>query len=284
MRALVIWIQVLAATTQLTCFSKVLSLQNAIDQRKVLVKVISLGGHQGDCIEMEIKNITKENLTIEIEAGRRLNSVNDREQDILVVKEQRLQVMPGENKRTTLKGYCCQAEKLSPSKNSHYDVNKMADMPLYMIARYLNANTYDPEVEQKAVWAISNGKSAATITGKEDSIVKSLREMVATIKGEKLPWYTLHTISKTQTDGSILLQALDLRGEIMYSNEQESYVTMTVLNEKDQPVCLVRTEWLKACKDAKYPVRLNVRALPKGKYKVEMKSRGKSVATEEFEI
>lgn len=284
MRIFVLMIQVTVCAWRLSGYSKTLSLQNAVDQKKVVVKIFSLGGHEGECIEMEIRNISRENLKIDIEAGRRLNSINDVEQDILIVKEQSMELMPGENKRTKLKGYCCQAEKLSPSKKACYDVNKMAEMSLYMIARYLNINSFDPEVEQKAIWAISNGRSAATITGKDDSLVKPLREMVATIKGEKLPWYTLITKSKTQSDGIILSQVLELRGEIIYSNDQESYVTMTVVNELDRAVCMIKSEWLKACKDARYPVLLNVRALPKGKYKVEMKSREKNLAREEFEI
>ncbi|MBL7932050.1 MAG: hypothetical protein JNL60_09110, partial [Bacteroidia bacterium] len=201
-----------------------------------------------------------------------------------IVKELHVDIGPGETRKTNVKGYCCQADKRSPSERSRYDVNKIAEMPLYMVARYLNLNSFDPEVEQKAIWAISNGRSAATITGKNDTAIKPLREMVATIKGEKLPWYTLLTRTKTQPDGTIESYPLELRGDIPYSVDEESYVTMTVLNENEVPVCMVKSEWLKVCKDAKYPVQLNVRALPKGKYKVEMRSRDKSLAREEFEI
>ncbi|MBL7930362.1 MAG: hypothetical protein JNL60_00585, partial [Bacteroidia bacterium] len=130
MKVFVIWVQVILCTWDQSFHAKILSLQNALEQKKVSIKVLSLGGHHGECIQMEIKNISTENLTLEIEAGRRLNSINDLEQDILIVKEQRVDIGPGETRETKVKGYCCQADKLSPSERSRYDVNKIAEMPL----------------------------------------------------------------------------------------------------------------------------------------------------------
>ena len=65
-----------------------MNLQNALDKKLVEAKVISLGGYQGFCINMALKNLTKDSLILLVEAGRRLNSLDDKNQDILIVKEQ----------------------------------------------------------------------------------------------------------------------------------------------------------------------------------------------------
>ncbi len=284
MKTLVHSIQMLLLVWQLDLFSETLTLQKAIDQKKVAVKVVGLGGHSGTCAEIAIKSLSKNALCVEVEAGRRLNSLKDAEQDLLIVKDYTVELRGGETKKLTVKAYCCQADHCSPMKGSNYEVNKIAELPLYLLARYLNANNYDGEVEQKAVWAISNNRSAATIAGKEDSLLKPLREMVANIKGEVLPWYSLFTTSYTLSDGSIHSVALELKGDMKYSNERDCYMTLNILNDQGMPVCMVKCEWLKPCTNGKYPLSIPVKTLPKGKYTIEMSCRDYSIARQNFEI
>ena len=56
--------------------------------KKGLIKYIfkSKGGYTGNVIELKIENLTDEMLDLKIEAGRRLDSKVDAEQDILVTQ------------------------------------------------------------------------------------------------------------------------------------------------------------------------------------------------------
>lgn len=284
MKRIICFFLVFAVGLHLDGFSETISLQKALDQKKLSVKVVALGGHQGNCAEISIQNLGQSDLSVEIEAGRRLNSLNDNEQDLLIVRTYTVDMRGLERKTIAVKAYCCQAEKMSPSKKSLYDVNRVADLPLYLLARYLNANCFDADVEQKAVWAISNQRSAATITGHSDSLIKQLREFVAGIKGEKLPWYTLLTRTYTSTEGSIHSHAMELRGDLLYSTDRNCYMTLQIFDEAGMPVCMVKCEWLKPVVGGRYPLTVPVRHLARGRYRVEMQSGGTVLASETFTI
>ena len=269
---------------QLKAKHQKLSLQKAINMKLVKAKATSLGGYQGFCMRMGIKNLSQDSLVILIEAGRRLNSVDENNQDILIVKEELIVLRHGEEKQVNVKGYCCQSTNRAPSKNAVYDVNKLADSGLVRVARYLNTHSFDKNTEQNAIWAVSDKHATAGITASNDSLVMPLRRMVAGIKGEKLPWYTIVSTTYVYSNGAISVFPLQLKGKMEYDNEKDSYVTLSVVNEKGMPVCLVKKQWLKAATNSNYDLNLPIKGLAKGKYTIELKSTEKQLAIKEFEI
>lgn len=261
-----------------------MNLQKAVDKKLVDVKITGKGGFQGYCLNMALKNLTKDSLIILVEAGRRLNSLNDKEQDILIVKEQIITLKMYELKNADLKGYCCQATNGSPSKGSKFEVNKLADSNLVYLARYLNANEFDKNAEQEAVWSLSNNRSAANITAPDDSLLQGLREKIAMIKGEPIPWYRIHSRKIVYSNGVIGIVNLTLRGDLSYSNDSENYATLSVVNEKGFPVCEIKSTWLKVAISGVYRLDLPIKGLEKGKYTVELRTPDKQLAQREFEL
>jgi hypothetical protein len=261
-----------------------LSLQSALDKKLVKAKVTSLGGFQGFCINMALKNLSKDSLVIFIEPGRRLNSVDDKYQDILIVKQEIIALQGGAEKVFKVKGYCCQASNSSPSKDAKYEVNKLADSNLVMIARYLNASKLETNVEQQAIWAISDREPTAAITSKNDSLVLPLRRLVAAMKGEKLPWYTIVSETYVYPNGVISVFPLLLKGKMEYVVNNDSYITLRIVNEKGLPVCLLKSEWRKASANSDYDLNIPIKGLGKGKYTIELSTENKGAVKKEFEI
>lgn len=261
-----------------------MSLQKAIDLKFIATKVFSLGKYQGFCIKMGLKNMTKDSLTILIEAGRRLNSLDDKNQDILLVQEQFVALKNAEEKYVDVKGYCCQAANRCPPKDAKYDVNKLADSNLVRVARYLNACKYDAGIEQSAIWAVSDNKSVANIASANDTTFLPLRQIVANLKGEVLPWYTIISNNHLYASGAIEVFPLLLKGKMKYSNQKEDYGTLCVTNEKGVLVGMVKSQWLKALDNQEYDLRLPIKGFEKGKYVVELKTAERQLAKKEFEL
>lgn len=261
-----------------------LRLQQALDKKLVETQVISRGGHGGFCIQMNLNNKTPDSLVILVEAGRRLNSLDDHDQDILVVKEERVALRAMERKSLGIKGYCCQATNSSPSRGAKYHVNVMSDSTLARLARLLNFKTFDPLAEQQAVWAISNDRSAATISGGKDSLTRFLREAVAAFKGEELPWYVVLSKEYISRDGLISLVNQRLQGAMNYANEKEGYATLLVKNKQGDLVCQIKSEWLKATSSSIYTIDLPIKGLDKGSYTIELKTQEKQLAKRVFEL
>ncbi|PBQ31550.1 hypothetical protein CNR22_07145 [Sphingobacteriaceae bacterium] len=274
----------LLVSTQLQAAHISMSLQKAVDKKLVFVKVASLGGYQGFCVNMVLKNLTKDSLIILVEAGRRLNSLDDQQQDILLVKEESVALKMNEGKSFNLKGYCCQASKHAPSPGSKFSVNTLADSNLVSLARYLNVSKFDANAEQEAVWSLSDKRPTATITAPEDSLLHGLRQKVAMIKGEPIPWYRILSKKINYSNGAIGIVNLNLRGDLVYSNDLANYATLSVVNEKGLPVCEIKSEWLNVSTNQIYKLDLPIKGLAKGKYTIELRTPEKQLAQKEFEL
>ncbi|MBA3664541.1 MAG: hypothetical protein H0W61_10080 [Bacteroidetes bacterium] len=261
-----------------------LNLQKAMEQHLVKAKANSLGGYQGYCMNLNLISLSPDSLIVYIEAGRRLNSTDDKNQDILIVKEEIIVLSKLENKWVKVKGYCCQANNHSPSQNAKYDINTLADSSLVTLARYLNAGSFDAHVEQQAIWAISDKKPTANITMRNDSLSLPLRELVATLKGEPLPWYTVISRTYVFTSGVMENYPQLLRGKLNYSNDRDTYVTLFILDNKGKEVCLLKSQWMKAEVNGNYDLNVPVKSLAKGKYSIGLRTSDKELTKREFEI
>lgn len=261
-----------------------LNLQKAIDLNLVKAKAQSLGGYQGYCMNVNVRSMTMDSLAVVVEAGRKLNSVDDKNQDILIIKEEVILLGSMQDKWMKVKGYCCQASNHAPSQNAKYDINKLGDSSLVTLARYLSVSSFDSHVEQQAIWAISDKKPTANIASKDDSLLLPLRQLVANMKGEPLPWYTIISKTFVYPSGAMLNCPLYLRGKLNYSNDKDSYVTLFILDKNGAPVCLLKSQWLKATGGDEYALNIPVKGLPKGKYSIGLKTSEKELTKKEFEI
>jgi len=279
-----IFITLVLLSNCITAKHQKLNLQKAIEQHLVKAKAVSLGGFQGYCINLNLTSLSPDSLVVFVEAGRRLNSMDEKNQDILIVKQEMILLGRLESKWAKVKGYCCQANNHSPSQNAKYDVNTLADSSLVIVARYLNSAQFDSHVEQQAIWAISDKKPTANITAKNDSLAIALRQLVSALKGEPLPWYTV--ISKTHVFGSGAMENYPqlLRGKLNYNNPQDNYVTLFILDKNGKEVCLLKTQWLKACSDSNYDLNVPVKGLAKGKYSIGLRTSEKELTKRAFEI
>lgn len=275
---------VLVMSLQLQAKHQKMNLQKAIDLKLVKAEAKSLGGYQGFCVRMNLKNLSSDSLTVFVEAGRRLNSLDDNNQDILITQQEIIAMKKLEDKAFNVKCYCCQANNHSPFAGAKYDVNKLADSNLVNLARYLNTNKFEANVEQQAIWAISDKKSTANIASVNDSLLLPLKQLVANLKGEKLPWYSMITKTVLYTGGDMKTYPLYLRGKLNYSNDKEDYVSLYVFDEKGMPVCEIKSQWLLPCVNKDYELNIPVKGLAKGKYSIELKTPEKQLAKQEFEI
>jgi hypothetical protein len=261
-----------------------LTLQKALDNALVTAQARSLGGYQDKCMEMNIKNLTKDSLIVIVEAGRRLNSLDDKDQDILIIKQEIIMLGKQQDKWFVVTGYCCQNHNHSPEKMGKYDVNTLADSSLVILARYLDGKNFDHHAMQQAIWAISDKESTGKIASKTDTALTPLRELVATLKGEPLPWFSIASTTYEFSNGRMQNFAIWLRGKIEYNSNEDNYVTLHVLNSKREEVGQIVKMWSGVGKKS-YDLSMSVAGFPKGKYTVEIvNGNKKELVKKEFEI
>lgn len=261
-----------------------LNLQTAMDLKLIKANAVSLGSYQGNCISMSLKNLSADSLQVIVEAGRRLNSLDDRYQDIIITRQELITLKKAEEKKFDVRGYCCQASNTAPCLNAKYGINKMADSGLVSLAQFLNANKFDQHAEQQAIWALSDKRPTAAISNKNDSLVLPLKKLVALIKHEKLPWYNLMVVTYVYSTGHMDSHASLMKGNMEFSSNEEGYGTLKVYNEKGEQVCATESRWIKAGNNQQYLLNLPVKTLSAGKYRIELSTAKQTLATQVFEI
>lgn len=262
----------------------ILTFKKAIESNIINAKSINIGGYQGQCMQLTLTNLTNDSLEVQLEPGLILDSKKNERQDILVVQEEFFVLGAKKSLTKKIKGYCCQASKSAPNSGDYYTFNLKSDDALNRLAQFLNNKNYNKDAEQQAIWAISDKKNTANITGGNDSLQVELRHFVARLKGEPIPWYILETKTINYASGNMETIPINLKGEINFTLPQESYTTMHVLDKKGEEVSKIIKQYLKAGANQKMPLKLPVFGLAKGKYLIELRTEKNIVCQKEFEI
>jgi hypothetical protein len=249
------------------------TLQQAIDQHLVKVKIKSLGGYQGETANMEIQNLTKNDLEIKVEPGRRLKSDKDKYQDLLVVREQQILVKAYSKAAKTITGYCCESSDSGPAANLNYKANIMADTSLVRLAKYINANfkQLGSTSIQQAIWAISDKHGSAAISTASEKEM-SLKNLVCNLKGEPIPWYVIKQQIYQTPNGQIHLVNDSLYGKMAYTNGAWCYSKLNIYDAKDNAVLISIGNWLKPGSNTVYDIAIPIKNLGKGKYKLTLEN------------
>lgn len=263
---------------------KKFELNKALKQNVVRVEANSLGTYSGYCVKLIITNLTKDSVQICVEPGTRLKALEEKYQDILVTKQEIITLNKQEQKTQSVKGYCCQASDCSPALDSKFSVGFHPDSNLVTLARYLNMHQEDSDAEQHAIWAISNNHATANIRGDSATTANPLLQLVSALKNEELPWYQICTRTKIYKSGNIEVIPLTLHGELDYTAQKEEYATLIIKNKSGQQVCFIKSQWLQVGAQKKYSLNIPLQGLPKGEYRIELKSNGNEIASRKFEI
>ena len=247
---------------------KFISIGDLTKSQILKTKVTGLGGFQQNCIKMEIDNLTDTTQLILLEPGRRLVSVDSHFQDIFIVKEQRFLLAPNQSTTISAYGFCCQSGNSSPKKDSKFTLGYMAQKKWIELAEFIDQNNFPRSAIQAAVWAISNGHQTASITATDRQAIRALRETVATLKNEPIPWYYL-TYEK---DTSLVFsnKPEHLSGSFNYQLTSNTVVTINITNEKGKLMKVMTSDMPK--QKGKYELLLNtsVKGWEKGAYFVRL--------------
>lgn len=241
--------------------------------------VISAKGKGGLSILMNLRNKYKDTLILLIEAGRKFNSLNDNEQDILVTKEQLVQLKGLESKTITVFGFCCQASKGSPSVDSKYSAGKMANSSLVALANYCNKNNFDRGDIQSSVWCLSDKHSLSSISTKN----MNLRNFIKKLTNQENTWYQKEYAQNTSTM-AFTDMVTNIKGDIKYTTIENGIMTFEIMKSNGEMVRRYTNKKPVQKGTYDYKFNLQVNNWSKGKYIIHIYSDDQLQSKKEFEI
>lgn len=277
-------ILVLLANNSLEAKLVKLNIGDANRQNKIKAEVRSLGRHQGYCLNLSVQNLSNDSLEVVVEAGRRFVAGDALDQDILLVKQELLVLRKGQSRSTRLRGYCCQASDRSPSANERYTIGNLADSGLFALAQRLNAQAFESDIEQQAIWALSDNRHTSTIPSGKDSCALELKKFVALLKREPIPWYLVEVRNRQYSNGVIEQYPTWIAGTLHFSSEKKCYGTFSIVDSAGTEVAYIKSEWFNAGSNQVYPFRVPAAGLKKGRYLVQISAPGATLVKRELEI
>jgi hypothetical protein len=254
--------------------STAISIEDAAKRGLIKLIIKGKGGYTGKVIEFKIKNNTPNNLNLKLEAGRRLDSKDNTQQDILVTQAQEFYVYGNQQKNMSVNGMCCQASNACPKTNSDYLVGKMADSNLVKLASFIDKNKYyENYTAQQAVWCISDNKSIASIYGGEKDIVMGLRKYVSEITGKPIPSYNI--TYRQEHDSLAIGRPLKIEGIFDYTLQTTGHVTLAIFNSEGEIVQYICKELAHDKGEHKIYYTFKTKDLPEGTYYAKLTNEGR---------
>ena len=167
------------------------SLSDLIDAGLIQLEPKGTGVHEGESVEVLIKNTCSSTFSSSIPVGWIFISETPEVQDLLVVREELFTLGAGAKKTILCKAFCCESSGSSPTVDEPYSVGRMADPELVAVAMAAAEGEFDDFAIQHAVWVISDDHDISSMGAMDSTATDSLRLRVSDISGQAPPLYTL---------------------------------------------------------------------------------------------
>ena len=202
-----------------------IDLLTAIEEDKIQVQFESNGTSSEECVFASLSNHSKDDLIITVSPGLQLASANSTEQDILITREEEILVQSHSEEGIKLYGFCNQPFNAVPVMDSQFRANGYGGKSTIALAEHLNDHSYSPEIQQEAVWSMSE-LPLAGIYNEEDPNSDRLRDFCADLLGEEPPTYEVDygDVLNTQFER----QAHTFSGEFNYTITEAKRGTLTL--------------------------------------------------------
>ena len=181
-RAFFLFLVIVLGTTNVLTASSI-NLLEAKNSKLVSVKAIGIGGFQGECLKLSIKNSTPKKQSIEVSPGLIFTSLDSTSQNLIVVENYIVALNPGENKTIAIQTMCIQAKRHSPSTGVLFALNKEATGHLAALSDLIAKKNYQNSTAQSAVWALTDGNEISEIYGMDTIMAGTLASFISKATG-----------------------------------------------------------------------------------------------------
>ena len=166
-------------------------LHELLEHGRIVLHPIGLGGHSGECLRVDVKNLTSAAVNTAIPAGWIFVSEDPMEQDLIVVREEVIALAPNGRRSVTCRAFCTEASMRAPGKDALFRKGHPAPEKLTILARYVDSLAFEDDLVGAAVWVLSDGHDIASLGALDSTKNDALRDLISTLSGQPAPRYTL---------------------------------------------------------------------------------------------
>jgi hypothetical protein len=203
-----------------------ISVDTLLKEHKISFDIKGKGGYQENCIQFDIKNLTKDTIYLLIEQGRRFVSNDSSLQDILLVKKQELSLPPQGKSVRPGYGFCCEATMKAPFQNAVFNTGFIAPKEWIKVLDLINTYDFEKDAIQSAIWVLSNDHPLSSVISNNPENQQRLRNILAKVKGIEVPWYS---VSYRQDTARVFTdQHVKVWGNVDYQVKHNATISVNV--------------------------------------------------------
>lgn len=261
-----------------------MTLDAAIKGKFLSTNVKGNGGHSGNCLKVEFKNLQNKKMSLTVPAGTMFKPSDDGAQNILVPQDQIFVLNPNESKITFVRGFCCEASDHSPAKDMAFTASVNKDPKMQKLFTFLKGKQYPDNLLQEAIWCISNGHAVTSICAPKMDAVKPLRDEMCKITGQVDTWYNTPQQHDVDEEGNISHVTTAVNGQIKFKALKASKIHNEIHDANDKLLVKNPNEFTVKPGNVEYEFNIKVGGWEKGKYYVKVFEDDKVIHKQEFKI
>jgi hypothetical protein len=269
------------------------SLQDAVKQKLVSLKLVSTGQYHGKSMQVILQNLTNKTQQIQLPAGTVFIADTSNEQNIYMPEDATIVLQPKANKITSIEGYCCEPSDRSPHGTSTFKLGFTDNKDLLTLNTLMKGKKLSEDMKQSAVWAAVN-KELSTINEYNDHQSESssdptdivrLRQAMAAEMSIPDVWYNTRQNVSMDANRRIIREPIEISGAITIKINGNTTIKEVIKNEKGEIIDNdMKPYTINKVGGLTYSFNLKVRGWEKGKYYVVVTANAKEILKQEFVI
>jgi len=264
-----------------------MTLQEALDQRKVTVDAVSLGGHSGECVALHVENLSLSPMTLVLPAGTVFEPLDADDQTLVVPVERQLALSGRASETLSAAAFCTEMGDASPAEESRFALSRAANPLLDSLFDYLATHqdlAADTELMQTAIWAITNNGDISAIYSEEQPGAKAFREWICKLTGRENVWYNTVQSTRLDEERRIVRTAVSVQGQVMLNRRESLTLLGHVENAQGEVVWNFERATRMPAGTLRFRFWLQVEGWASGSYSVVYKSGDEEIVRQEFQI
>ncbi|MEO5642840.1 MAG: hypothetical protein ABIQ40_00760 [Bacteroidia bacterium] len=271
------------ALTSFNSKNTIISLEKALAEKKIELVILPLGGHSGNCINIEIKNLTNDLLNLEMKPGTLFVPDNEGEQTLVTVGDQLLVINKKEAKTFKVFAYCTEAHDSSPSKESKFQLATTQNANLKNLTSFLDSlKIRNDEAIQNSIWCVTDSHSVSNVYTDDPKSSKALRGFLCTATGQKDTWYNTKRDITVDQNNRIVIVTKEIKGELAFQSAVPVEIQGCVKDSTGKIIYQNPNKTNCPAGKIRFEFKLKVEGWAPGSYSVVYTNNGEEVLNQSF--
>jgi hypothetical protein len=260
-----------------------ISFEKALSEKKIEIVIQPTGGYSGNCISIQIKNLTNGKINLEMAPGTIFVPEDEGEQTLITTKDELLVLNKSEVRNFAVSAYCTEASDACPSKDSKFKIAQTQNSALKKLVYFIDSlKTPDDQLIQQSIWCVTDSENVAGVYTEDPKVTKALRGYVCALTGQKDTWYTTRRQVSVDANNRIVNVAKEVKGEISFQTT-ETVELQGVIQDSLGNVMYTNPNKIN-CPPGKirFEFKLKVEGWKPGNYSVVYTNNGKEMLRQPF--